>query len=123
MDIGMFFFISLTIGIIGGFLSLLFSKKTNFCIKIAFISSIIAACFQMVAGILVLVQGDFTMTFLATHFGNYGFTIDKMAAFFTIIISLLTIPVSIYSLDYVKEYENEYNIGYLGFMFNMFYLF
>ena len=53
---------------------------------------------------------------------SYGFYIDKLSAFFILIISITAFSVSIYSTGYVTEYFRKKNIGYMGFLYNIFIL-
>ncbi|MDP4126967.1 MAG: hydrogenase 4 subunit B [Bacillota bacterium] len=50
------------------------------------------------------------------------FRIDSLSALFLLIISLLTVTVSIYSMGYVQEYIGKKSIGLLGGGFNLFIL-
>ncbi|MBI3887652.1 hydrogenase 4 subunit B, partial [Candidatus Microgenomates bacterium] len=46
--------------------------------------------------------------------------IDQLSAFFIFIISLIALASSIYGLGYVKHYYKKYNLGALGFFYNLF---
>jgi hydrogenase-4 component B len=46
--------------------------------------------------------------------------VDKLAAFFMLVISLVAIFCSIYGVGYIKEYYKRYNIGAFGFFYNAF---
>jgi hydrogenase-4 component B len=50
------------------------------------------------------------------------FHVDGMAAFFMLIIGLVTLAVSIYSIGYSSEYSEKRNVKALGFLFNLFVL-
>ncbi|MFA6475467.1 MAG: proton-conducting transporter membrane subunit [Patescibacteria group bacterium] len=49
-----------------------------------------------------------------------SFHIDKLAAFFIFIISLIALFCSIYGLGYIKHYYSKYNLGSLGFFYHLF---
>lgn len=53
---------------------------------------------------------------------SFSFHIDKLAAFFIFIISLITLFSSIYAFGYVKHFYKKYNIGDLGFFYHLFIL-
>ncbi|MEW6604940.1 MAG: hydrogenase 4 subunit B [Thermoproteota archaeon] len=53
---------------------------------------------------------------------NIEFYIDGMAAFFMLIIGLVSLAVSIYSIGYVSEYSERRSKKALGFLFNLFVL-
>src|SRR5659263_552288 len=59
---------------------------------------------------------------LFTYASFFGFYVDKLSAFFILIISITGFAVSIYSTGYVTEYFGKKNIGYLGFLYNIFIL-
>src|ERR1051326_7537771 len=46
--------------------------------------------------------------------------IDGMAAFFMLILGLITFAVSIYSIGYSKQYSGKRSLRSLGFLFNLF---
>lgn len=55
--------------------------------------------------------------------GTFSFQIDALSGFFVIVVSLVGLAVSIYSLVYVDEYaEKGYNMGLFGFLFDLFVL-
>ncbi|MFA5792748.1 MAG: proton-conducting transporter membrane subunit [Candidatus Gracilibacteria bacterium] len=51
---------------------------------------------------------------------SISFNLDKLAGFFVFVISLIALFCSIYGLGYVKHYYRKYNIGALGFFYNLF---
>ncbi len=46
--------------------------------------------------------------------------VDRLAAFFVLLISCIALFCSIYALGYVNHYYKKYNLGVLGFFYNMF---
>jgi hydrogenase-4 component B len=48
--------------------------------------------------------------------------VDALAAFFIIVISIVTLFASLYGFGYVREYYKKYSIGALGFFYNTFIL-
>jgi len=53
---------------------------------------------------------------------KFGFFVDRLSAYFILVISISVFAVSIYSTGYVREYFGKKNIGYLGFLYNIFIL-
>lgn len=51
---------------------------------------------------------------------SISFTINALSAFFIFIISLVALFASIYGIGYVTHYYKKYNIGALGFFYNLF---
>jgi hydrogenase-4 component B len=53
---------------------------------------------------------------------SFAIRIDAVSAFFIFLISLISLFCSIYALEYVQHYYRRYNIGTLGFFYNIFIL-
>ncbi|MBI5870828.1 MAG: hydrogenase 4 subunit B [Actinobacteria bacterium] len=51
---------------------------------------------------------------------SLSFRIDRLSAFFMLVISLVALACSIYALGYVRHYYGNYSIGVLGFFYNIF---
>ena len=49
----------------------------------------------------------------------YSFSYDALGGFFSLILAILTIAVSIYSFGYLKEFEGRRNIGFFGLLFHL----
>jgi len=48
------------------------------------------------------------------------FCLDQLAAFFMMVVCLVSLLASIYSLGYVRHYYGKYSVGVLGFFYNTF---
>jgi len=53
-------------------------------------------------------------------FLTLSFHLDGLSLFFTFVISIITLPCSLYGFGYVKQYYGKYDIGALGFFYNLF---
>jgi hydrogenase-4 component B len=51
---------------------------------------------------------------------SLSFHIDRLSLFFLFVIALIALFCSIYGLGYVKHYYKKYDIGALGFFYNIF---
>ncbi|MBI3632613.1 MAG: hydrogenase 4 subunit B [Candidatus Vogelbacteria bacterium] len=51
---------------------------------------------------------------------SISFNIDRLAAFFIFLISIISLFCSIYGIGYAKHYYKKYDIGVLGFFYNCF---
>jgi hydrogenase-4 component B len=51
---------------------------------------------------------------------SLSFHIDMLSAFFVFVIALIALLSSVYGLDYVKHFYKKYDIGALGFFYNVF---
>lgn len=108
--------------LIGAASSILFNKKDRLCAYAAFISASIASIFGIIFSLSVAFGDVFIFNLPGTSFLKFGFFIDRLSAFFILVISIAVFAVSIYSLGYVEEYFGKKNIGYLGFLYNLFIL-
>jgi len=51
---------------------------------------------------------------------SYTFTVDGLSALFISLISLIGLVSSLYAFGYVRHFEGKYNLGTLGFFYNIF---
>ncbi len=108
--------------LIGASLSIVFNKKDRLAAYCSFLSASIASVFGIIFSISVIFGENFSLSFSGSSFLNFGFFVDKLSAFFTLVISIAVFAVSIYSIGYTREYYGKKNIGYLGFFYNIFIL-
>jgi len=106
--------------LIGAVSALIFNKKNRLCTYTSFLSASIASIIGIIFSFSVLFGNSFNYTSQGSTLLSYGFYVDKLSAFFILIISLTAFAVSIYSTGYVTEYFGKKNIGYLGFLYNIF---
>lgn len=73
------------------------------------------------AGIALISRSNISFA-LPTPFPLLSFTfrIDALSAFFVGLIALIALATSIYAFGYVKHYYQKYNLGTLGFFYNIF---
>jgi len=109
--------------LVGAFGSLVFQKSD----KIANVWGIFFAIFGSILGIglsflLLTVSSGLTYQLGTSIFPLFSisFHIDKLSAFFVFVISLIALFCSVYGIGYVKHYYQKYNIGALGFFYNLF---
>ncbi|HEY3423046.1 MAG TPA: hydrogenase 4 subunit B [Methanocellaceae archaeon] len=121
--IGSYLFIAfITISILGALGAAAFNGRHLLSRSLAFGGAAIASLLGMACALDVILGGSFTLSLFATRFGTFSFYVDGLSAFFVFMISLLSLVVSVYSFGYVKQYEGEYSIGLMGFLYNMFIL-
>ncbi len=108
--------------ICGALFSLLFRKYGSG--KPFFIPTIIGSIFLIVLSLNVIIDGSSLHFEIAPNnvFSVNHFLIDGIAAFFLLLIGLVSLSVSIYSLGYVKEYIENKHVTVFGFFFNTFIL-
>ncbi|MFA5995205.1 MAG: hydrogenase 4 subunit B [Patescibacteria group bacterium] len=122
-SLAQFFFFSSLIALIIGALGSLWLRKNDHA------ANLWGNTFSMVGAITGLIASVTVLLFGATFSYSSGsslslltlsFNIDKLAAFFIFIITLISLCASIYALGYVKHYYKQYSLGALGFFYNLF---
>jgi len=109
----------LTIGAIG---SLIFGKNY----KLANFWGNTLAVLGSISGLMTAVQVFFSNSNFTFNLNSslpllsISFYVDKLSAFFIFAISLIALIASTYAFGYVKHYYKKYNIGFLGFFYNIF---
>ncbi len=106
----------------GAVLSVLFNRNDRICSITSFLSAAIASIFGIIFSLSVILGETFILPISVSPLLNFGFFVDKLSAFFILVISMAVFAVSIYSTGYVREYFGKKNIGYLGFLYNIFIL-
>ncbi len=104
--------------------SLICIKSKSLSIVASNIFAIIASTLSLISSVFSLInQHSYTLDYLVGFpFGKLELTIDPLSAFFVFMISLLVIPVSIYSIGYLKSEYLEKNIGLLCTLYHLFIL-
>jgi hydrogenase-4 component B len=107
---------------IGAASALILNKKDRLCSYASFTGAAIAALLGIIFSISIIFGDTFSYDLSSGSFLKFGFFVDRLSAFFILVISISVIAVSIYSTGYVREYFGKKNIGYLGFLYNIFIL-
>ena len=111
-----------SIGAIG---ALLFRKNDSLANIWSSFFAIAGSLFGLFFVTLTIVNGynaSFSLGTLTMPLFAISFHIDALSAFFIFIISLISLFCSIYGLGYVKHFYKKYDIGFLGFFYNIFIL-
>ena len=108
--------------LIGAFSSLILNKKDRICSYISFSSAAIGALSGVLFSSGIIFGDSFYFILSQDSYLKFGFFVDKLSAFFILVISISVFAVSIFSTGYVKEYFGKKNIGHLGFLYNIFIL-
>lgn len=122
-DTNKLFLISVGLFLAGGLLSLFTQKRAGLNIKLTFSFSSLGSLAGILSALSSLLTGSSMKidlwSVLDTHL---YFTAGPLAAFFILIITMVSLAVSIFSLGYVTEYIGKNNVGILGLLFNLFLL-
>jgi hydrogenase-4 component B len=106
---------------IGGAGSLLLWRSDAAATLFAGVTSIVAAILGTAASAQVLIDGT-GPSFAAAGpipFASFLLRFDPLAALLVLVISLVTLAASLYSLSYLREYAGK-GIGVMGLCFNLF---
>jgi len=114
------FIIHVAIYLIGAIAALFLHKNDKLSTYAAFISASVASIIGIIFAYTVISGDTYSFTMPGSSLLTFNLTVDKLSAFFIFILSLVVFAVSIYSISYVKEYYGKKNIGYLGFLYNIF---
>ena len=106
--------------LIGAIVSILLNRKDRICAYTSFISAAIAAIFGIFFSLSVIFGDTFSTTLSGSSYLKFGLFVDRLSAFFILLISIAVFAVSIYSIGYSREYFGKKNIGLLGFLYNIF---
>lgn len=89
------------------------------------IFGILASASAAVSGLLTLIhQSSFTLAIPGLHLPYITpvFTVDPLAAFFIMLIGLAGVPISLYSIGYLKAEYQYRSVGVLGALYHLFML-
>ncbi|MBI3591091.1 MAG: hydrogenase 4 subunit B [Candidatus Melainabacteria bacterium] len=117
-----FSFLFFILATISSFLLNNFSKKLSIFSSTIF--GIIASALCLLSSALILIHRSkfiFNIPF-GLPFGRLELLIDPLAAFFLMLISMLSIPVLIYSVGYLQAEYIEKNVGVLCALYHLFVL-
>ena len=109
--------------VIGAILGLL-SRNASLTKTLTFVPSTVASVLLVIFSASIIMSGK-SLQLVAPgtlSFFNFEILIDGISAFFILIIGIVSFTVSLYSIDYSKEYEIKKRISALGFLFNIFIL-
>lgn len=116
------FFLSLFLLGIGAVGSLVLRKNDTFANWWGNLFAVFASIFGLISSVSVILFGfAFSYTLNSSlPFLSLTFNVDKLSAFFIFIISLVSLFSSVYGIAYVEHFYKKYNIGALGFFYNVF---
>jgi len=119
MSVNYLFFGIIAFYLIGAASAVILNKKDAICAYVSFLSAAMASLLGIIFSISIIFGDTFSYA-LSGGYLKFGFFIDRLSAFFILVISICVFAVSIYSTGYVREYFGKKNIGYLGFLYNIF---
>ncbi|MFA5961093.1 MAG: hydrogenase 4 subunit B [Parcubacteria group bacterium] len=116
------FFVTLVFLALGAIGSLVFRKSDALVNVWGNGMAILASISGLICSVLVMTQGKTFAYSIASTLPmlDISFQVDQLAAFFIFVISLIALFASLYGLGYVKHFYGKYDIGSLGFFYNLF---
>ncbi len=116
------FFSTLCFFAVGSIGSLLFSRRDSVAAIWANVFAVLGSLASLIFAVNSLVTGKIVSFSYASNFSILSFTfrIDALSAFFVGLIGLIALMASIYAFGYLKHYYQRYNLGVLGFFYNVF---
>jgi len=117
------FFLVLSLFMLGAIGSLWYRKNDSIANYWSNFFAIAGSVWGIIFAIALFVVGrdlSFSFHLFPVSFFSLAFNIDLLAGFFIFTISLITLFCSLYGLGYVKHFYKKYNIGSLGFFYNLF---
>lgn len=119
-------YISIVLFLVAAVAAIVFYRHQRFCIVLSQVLCIVAALFSGASSSTQLLtgNGDLMMEPLYTTvpFLSLSMTMDDLSAFFVLILSVLTLCVSVYSIGYLSHYQGKRNVGLFNFLYALFIL-
>lgn len=114
------FLLAINVYLAGGLLTLASYGNSKLAIRINGWFGVIASVLAFISSILVLTGQHFSLIMNGPFpFTEFVLEADALSGFFVLVISLIAAAASLYSISYLKEYEDK-NPGLLGFITSIF---
>jgi hydrogenase-4 component B len=110
--------------LLGGISGIAFFRKERTANAFTFGSATVASLFGLISAVVFLTQGAGAGGSQAELFPSsipyirFSITVDPLGAYFVLIVSLLGVALSLYSLGYARGFFGRKNVGVLGAFFN-----
>ena len=116
------FFSVMSLFLVGAVGSLILCKDDRAANIWSGVFSILGAIGGLIISVGILLGNEILSFSVGTSFPgvSLSFNIDYLSAFFVMVISFVGLASSVYGLGYAKHYFKKYNIGALGFFYNVF---
>ncbi|MFQ5498016.1 MAG: hypothetical protein ACE5DU_09050, partial [Nitrosopumilus sp.] len=100
----------------------MFSRGKKQHVYYTYIPAAIGSFLAIVLSLVVFSSESIHIVLGSEQLFNFEILIDGLAAFFILLIGLVSFAVSIYSLSYAKKFDDRKNNSSLGLLFNLFIL-
>src|SRR3990170_3359349 len=123
IDTQFVFEVSFGFFILGAVIAILLNDRMRACTIMSYGCSVIASILGIAGGFGVIISGPLTLRLpVLIPITDMNIFIDRLSAFFIMVICVTALAVSIYSIGYTREYFGKKSIGLLGFLYNLFIL-
>jgi len=105
----------------GGLASIALSRRGELALATAAQSGVLASLLSLAAGAFILIKGE-TLRYVAAGpfpFAAFSLRIDGLSALIIVLVSIVAIAASFFSLDYCRPYIGR-GVGVMGFLLNLF---
>ncbi|MFA7253952.1 MAG: hydrogenase 4 subunit B [Patescibacteria group bacterium] len=116
------FLIALLLFPAGAITSIAFNKNERLANFTGSLFAVLGSISGIVSAISILFyQGTFSVNMPSTFpILSFALKMDSLSAFFVLVISTIALLASTYGYGYAKHYFGKYNLGNLGFFYNLF---
>ncbi|HEY7220157.1 MAG TPA: hydrogenase 4 subunit B [Candidatus Binatia bacterium] len=106
---------------IGAIAALLFARSPDLARTVAHGTALLGASAALAMGLTGLAGGTLDLTIPdLLPIGGAAFGVDRLSAFFVVVIAIGAIPAALYAIGYTREYAGKHSLAGLGFAFNIF---
>src|SRR5258708_33208794 len=102
--------------------TMLIAKRTRLARPVSFLGSAVASTVTALGAAQVLWSGSAAHGTLFVHRASgwsLGFTVDALSAWFLLVLSVIAIPIAIYSLGYARDGQLGPRSSFMGAVFTV----
>jgi hydrogenase-4 component B len=106
---------------VGAVAALLFVRSPDLARTMAHGTALLGAGAALAMGLAGLAGGTLDLTIPdLLPIGGAAFGVDRLSAFFVVLIAVGAIPAALYAIGYTRAYADKHSLAGLGFSFNVF---
>jgi len=106
---------------VGGLGALVAARSPTLARIVGHVSALLGAISALTFGVAGLAGGSMQLNIPdLLPIGGAAFGVDRLSAFFVLIIAVGAIPAALYAIGYTREYAGKHSLAGIGFAFNIF---
>jgi hydrogenase-4 component B len=114
---------TVVMAVLGALLSLIFRSSPHTSATVASVTALLMSTAGLLMALSALLgNGTYSGYQWSTVFGTFSLSLDRLGAFFLLIVSLLMVAVSIFSAGYLRSRQGRFGSGTVSFLFIWFVL-